>query len=229
MCRRSFCLVSNTRSRDIAAQENRAVVIARKHVLVTVTIPISEVDPGRVSVKEVLGIRAHQVDESVEDRIGVRARVRIQPDITVPAAENHVFFAVHVNVNKDRDCPIVGEGATIEENWGRVGEDRCRVRPDVEIDIDVARGADAFLSDKEVFLAIGIVIADKGPGVVGGLDVDAVRLNLSRIGQGAVGQPAEIGEVAVSLTGDQVKIPVLVPVADCDRCTLASAIGYGYV
>lgn len=99
--------------RDITTQENRAVVVAGYHVQVCVAVPVGEVHPGRVAIKEAVRIWRHQIDEVCENRIGIRAHVLVEPDRTVPLAQNQVLFSVMVKVQGDRYGPIIPERASV--------------------------------------------------------------------------------------------------------------------
>ena len=80
------------------------------------------------------------------------------------------------------------------------------------------------MPDEKVFLAVIIVITDIGPGIVVGLNVYAVRLDASSIGQITGWSPLEKCEIAVSFASKEIKIAIFIPIANCDCRTLTSAI-----
>jgi hypothetical protein len=80
------------------------------------------------------------------------------------------------------------------------------------------------LPDEKVFLAVVVVITDTGPGIIVGLNVYTVRLDTSGIGQISGWSPLEKREIAISFAGNEIKITVFIPVANCDCRTLTSAI-----
>lgn len=94
----------------------------------------------------------------------------------------------------------------------------------IQVHINVARLSDALLPDEEVFASVLIPVTDPRPGIVVGLYVSAVGLKMTHIRQLTAGIALEKCEIAVSFTGDEVEIAILVPVANCDCCALASAI-----
>jgi hypothetical protein len=86
-----------------------------------------------------------------------------------------------------------------------------------------------FLSDKQVFSAVFVPITNMRPGIIGCLNIYTVRLKMTGICQLTSGRAPEKGKITVAFTDDQIEIAVFIPVANCDCCTLTSAITDRYV
>jgi hypothetical protein len=84
----------------------------------------------------------------------------------------------------------------------------------------------AFLADEKILLAIFIPITNKWPGIIICYYIYTIRFNPASIGQITIGEPLEKSEIAVSFTSNQIKIAIFVPIANCDGCSLTSAIAY---